>query len=455
MNIKVYGQQVIPSARRLMKSLRDLGYDFSQAVADIVDNSIEAGATEITIDVEFDGDHSRVRIADNGKGMTLSQLQEAMRYGSEREYSLDGLGKFGLGLKTASLSQCQKLSIASRADAKKSVVNACCWDLSYVEKTNRWEIINPDEKSLEKILGGHLVGAAIGTVVFWEHLDRMLGMKHPYGEAAKKRLASMSRDLEKHLAMVFHRFLGGEVSGCKLRIIQNGNDIEAWDPFARKEPNTKTLEPIKIRVEEEGVSDDIWLKPFILPPEKEFSSVGAHKKASGPANWNLQQGFYIYRADRLIQSGGWCKLRTVDEHLKLSRMALDFSPKLDDAFNVNVAKMRVQFPLHIRDQIGEIMKPINKEAQEKYRKSTSKHNTGPTPPSSSQNSHETTSPSQENVSRTSPVHDPKSRDNLGNPTQTKYWTLDELQSLLEGNAKPDEKPILARVFARIRKKLTR
>src|SRR5512138_640505 len=101
--IKVLEQQAIPSARRLIRSLRSLGYDFAAAVADLIDNSITAGATEILIDVEFDGDHSRVRIADNGAGMTKEQLQEAMRYGSERDYDENELGKFGLGLKTASL----------------------------------------------------------------------------------------------------------------------------------------------------------------------------------------------------------------------------------------------------------------------------------------------------------------------------------------------------------------
>ena len=95
-------------------SLRDMGYDFAQSVADIVDNSIEANASLVTIDIEFDGDDSWVRIADNGSGMRPDELREAMRYGANREYDLDDLGKFGLGLKTASLSQCQVLSVASR-----------------------------------------------------------------------------------------------------------------------------------------------------------------------------------------------------------------------------------------------------------------------------------------------------------------------------------------------------
>jgi anti-sigma regulatory factor (Ser/Thr protein kinase) len=161
------GQEVIPSAKRLIRSLRDMGYDFPTAVADLIDNSIEAGATHVTVDVEFDGDNSWVRITDNGLGMSLSQLQEAMRYGSEREYDTEkDLGKFGLGLKTASMSQCQRLSVVSRSNPKLKEIFAYCWDLDHVDATNKWEIVRIDRKSLKFILDGYLANTT-GTVVFW------------------------------------------------------------------------------------------------------------------------------------------------------------------------------------------------------------------------------------------------------------------------------------------------
>src|SRR5215469_10911430 len=130
--------EVIPAAKRVIKSLRDLGYDFCQAVADIVDNSIQAGATLVAIDAEFDGDNSWLRIADNGMGMKPETLREAMRYGSTREYDEDDLGKFGFGLKTASMSQCQCLSVASRWNPNRADIAAYSWDLTHIEKTNRW-----------------------------------------------------------------------------------------------------------------------------------------------------------------------------------------------------------------------------------------------------------------------------------------------------------------------------
>ena len=181
------GHEVIPSARRLIKSLRDMGYDFAQAVADVVDNSIEAGAFLVAIDVEFDGDDSWVRIADNGKGMTPDELREAMRFGAEREYDDEDLGKFGLGLKTASLSQCQCLSVASRWNRDRADIAAYSWDLDHIERTNRWEILPLEKNRLGRAIRKPLKETT-GTVVLWERLDRILGYKLPYGENARKRL---------------------------------------------------------------------------------------------------------------------------------------------------------------------------------------------------------------------------------------------------------------------------
>lgn len=364
--------EVIPAARRLMASLRDMGYDFAAAVSDLVDNSIEAGATLVAIDLEFDGDDSWVRIADNGGGMKPVELREAMRYGSEREYQEEDLGKFGLGMKVASLSQCQRLSVASRTSRERADISAYCWDLAHIEKTNKWELLELTRDSLSATVRGPLLDTT-GTVVLWQRLDRLLGYQHPYGEHARKRLLNMCRDTEAYLAMVFHRFLTGEAKGKKkVRIIINGNEVKPWDPFVISEPESKKLTPVPIRLEHEGKSGYVLLEPHILPHQSKFSSPEAFKAASGPSNWNQQQGFYIYRSDRMIQSGGWSRLRTVDEHTKLARVALRFSPQLDEAFKVNVAKMKVQLPQQIRDQIEHALKPVIKLAQEAYRRDGSR-----------------------------------------------------------------------------------
>jgi Histidine kinase-, DNA gyrase B-, and HSP90-like ATPase len=359
------GHEVIPGARRLIMSLRDMGYDFSQAVADVTDNSIEAGAALVAIDVEFDGDDSWVRIADNGKGMKPDELREAMRYGAEREYETHDLGKFGLGLKTASMSQCQCLSVASRWNADRADIAAYSWDLEHIERTNRWEILPLERNGLGPAIRQPLKHT-VGTVVLWQRLDRILGYKHPYGENARRRLSQTCREIELHLGMVFHRFLTGEVRGKRFKLLLNGNEIKPWDPFCRTEPKTRRLQAIPMRLEHEGVSGEVLIEPFVLPHQDDFSSTDAFRQASGPANWNQQQGFYIYRAGRMIQSGGWSNLRAPDEHTKLARIGVSFWPALDEAFKINVAKMRVQMPTLIRDAVREAIGPVVKLARELY-----------------------------------------------------------------------------------------
>lgn len=450
---KSKGHEVIPSAKRLIGSLRDMGYDFSTAVADLIDNSIEAGATVVNVDVEFDGDDSWVRIADNGLGMSASQLQEAMRYGSEREYDGDDdLGKFGLGLKTASMSQCQRLVVASKGNMHGEV-SAFSWDLDHINATNKWEILKVNKRELKKIVGQYL-DKTRGTIIFWQRLDRILGYKHPYGENAKKRMIAMCRELEEHLAMVIHRFLTGEVPGKKLRIILNGNQVKAWDPFARNEKKTRVLDPITIRLEHEGKAGTIILEPYILPHQDDFSSSDAFKQASGPRKWNRQQGFYIYRANRLIQSGGWSGLKTVDEHLKLARVAISFSPHLDDAFKINVAKMRVQLPNQIRDEVDAAIKPTTKLAQATYRRSNAKTSTlatsGKTFPVNISGG---SSPNPVNLQPEVASNSITSSSQKNSDSHNQYWTLDEMQDKLIKLAEPTERHILLMVFERLRKAL--
>jgi hypothetical protein len=360
--------EVIPAAKRLVGSLRDMGYEFATAIADLVDNSIEAAATVVTIDIEFEGEHSWVRIADNGEGMSSAALREAMRYGSSRIYTGEDLGKFGLGLKVASLSQCRRLTVASRRSRERFEVSAYCWDLEHIEKTNRWELVPVTSDTAGPSLFSPLRSAP-GTVVLWQRLDRILGYEQPDGESARRRLASMCREVEGHLSVVFHRFLSGEVRGRpKLSILVNGSRILPWDPFARDEPATKSLETVSIPVVHGGQRGHLMLEPFVLPHQGDFSTPESFRRASGPANWNQQQGFYVYRSHRLIQSGGWCRIRTLDEHTKLARVALRFSPQLDDAFRVNVAKMRVQLPAGMRDRITEAIAPVTRLANDVYRR---------------------------------------------------------------------------------------
>jgi hypothetical protein len=356
---------VIPSARRLIGSLRDLGYETTEAVADLIDNSIAAGAHDVDVDLTFVGDESSIRISDNGRGMNAAQITEAMRYGAARHYEDDDLGKFGLGLKTASLSQCRRLTVASRTSKTQARIEARQLDLAYVEQHDDWDvlILGASERPARLI---EPLQKTRGTVVLWEDLDRILVYRDPWGGWAERRMKTLAEELELHLGMVFHRFLAGEVPRKKLAIRINGNRIDPWDPFARDEAATVELRSIDVPLNTADASGVVRVEPFILPPKASFSNLNAWTRASGPKNWNPQQGFYIYRANRLIQSGGWSGMRTIDEHTKLSRIGLLFGPELDHAFDVNVAKMRVKLPQELRESIDKTVSEAARSARAQY-----------------------------------------------------------------------------------------
>lgn len=360
-------EQVVPAAARTISSLRDIGYELPQAVADLVDNSVSARATTVTVDLHFDGTDSWIRIADNGHGMDTATLIESLRYGSVRDYGENDLGKFGFGLKSASTSQCRRVVVASRRALERARVEARALDLGHIEQTNRWEIlvVEPADRP------AHLIDSlrdTTGTVVLWEDLDRILDYKDPWGGWAKRKLLDRAEAIAEHLGMVFHRFLAGQVRGRKLQILVNGSAVEAWDPFCRDEQATTALPEHDFRVASESGMGIVHVSPYVLPDKSEFSDTAAWQRASGPLKWNRQQGMYVYRANRLIQWGGWSRIRTIDEHTKLARIALDFSPGLDEAFGINISKAIVKLPLDLRDDIEPVVNQVARIASQRYRK---------------------------------------------------------------------------------------
>jgi hypothetical protein len=359
-------EEIVPSAARTVHSLRDIGYDAPRAIADLVDNSLAAGATQIDVRIEFDGASSWIRVTDNGTGMDASTLQEAMRYGSEREYESDDLGKFGFGLKTASTSQCRRVTVASRKAKQNARFEVRCLDLEHIEDTNQWEILVLEGSERPEQATDPLQDHT-GTVILWENLDRILEYKDPWGEWARKKLLALAEEVDLHLGMVFHRFIAGEVPDHKLTIKVNGSDVLPWDPYCRSEPKTEEFPAKDLKVAgDEGVGF-VRVRSYVLPPQKDFSSDAAWRRASGPLQWNRQQGLYVYRANRMIQSGGWNRMRAQDEHTKLARMSLDFFPNLDAAFGINIAKAYVNLPQDLREQLQPLVGQCTQSANQKYR----------------------------------------------------------------------------------------
>ena len=358
---------VAPSAAPLTESLRDLGSDFQSAVADLVDNSLTAGASRVDVVIDYDGAASRVIIADDGDGMHANGLLEALRFGSRRQYGPADLGRYGLGLKTASLSQCRSVTVVSRREGASRVV-ARQLDLDLIRDLDDWLVVDPG--SVPGVnWAREWLGAEHGTVVVWDKLDRVLPESGPEGGWAKRRFDQLARRTVEHLAMVFHRYLDDDAArGRSVVLSVNGEKVPAWDPYARSEEATRELPEQSFELVVGDIQGMVRLRRFVLPSRDAFSTSEEFDRLSGPRKWNRQQGLYIYRASRLVQWGGWAGLRAIDEHTKLARCQLDFDTALDPLFNINVAKMRVALPAELRQMLERPVHEACVFADSAYRK---------------------------------------------------------------------------------------
>lgn len=343
-----------PRAAALSESMRDIGYSLESAVADIVDNSISATASKV--DILFDIKNSKVRVAiiDNGAGMTENELVEAMRHGAynPRSYrSKDDLGRFGLGLKTASFSQCKKLTVISR---KNSSISGAVWDLALVADRDDWIIgvLEEDEISATPYIGR--IGNS-GTLVLWEHLDRLCECE--MGDVNETLVYGKFREVEKHLALVFHRYLGGEIKGKKLSISINDHDLEPFDPFCTSNKATQLLNKEIIRIN----GEEIQIQPFILPHHSKLTQRERdyYKNRSDFLN---NQGAFVYRNGRLMAWADWFKLVPKGEATKLARVRIDFPTSLDDYWTIDIKKSRAHPPYAVREQLKKIIGKITESS---------------------------------------------------------------------------------------------
>ena len=355
---------MIPSARRLMESLRDIGYDLSVGGRRPRRQHHRRRRRDVRIDVGHD---SRRRL-DPGRRRRRRHDRATARRGDAlrptRSYGAD-LGHFGLGLKTASLTQCRRLTVATRSTAR-GPIRIRRWDLDEVARSDSWDLERLTGARQPDLLIDPLVGTT-GTVVLWEELDRILGARRPGGDAAARRLdggGGGRRAPRDGLPPIPRR----RDARAAARHHRRRRPADPWDPFARNEPLTRALPAQTLSLAARGDATRLIVQPFVLPAQHQFSSSEAHRRAGGPNRWNRQQGLYIYRRDRLIQSGGWNRLRTLDEHAKLARIAVDIPAEADAAFRINVAKMSVGLPEDLRPQLRALIAGVVSVAQDAYRR---------------------------------------------------------------------------------------
>ena len=352
---------VAPRADVLMESLRATGYSLPDAVSDLVDNSITAGSRNIWLNFHWAGADSWASILDDGCGMSESALIGAMRIGSRSPREVrepSDLGRYGLGLKTASISQARSLTVATRV-AEPDGTTTRRWDLDHLAATGDWQLLHVPVEAVGDDVEW-LSQLEHGTLVVWNKLDRLVGDVGADNARARRQFHDALRAVDKHVAMVFHRFM---VQRSSISIWLNGQIVKPWDPFLADEDATQRLAPETL-----GPPDaKIVVTPYVLPHHSRLTGE-KHRVAGGPAGWNAQQGFYVYRNRRLLLPGDWLGLGFLkEEHYKLARIQVDIPNSSDHEWDIDVRKSRARPPLLHRDGLRRIAQATRERAVTVYR----------------------------------------------------------------------------------------
>ncbi|MCP9280765.1 MULTISPECIES: ATP-binding protein [Bacillus cereus group] len=332
-----------PSATPVIQALRSIGYNARTAIADIVDNSIDAKATYVHLEFEYDMGNGYIRIEDNGIGMTDEELQKAMTIGSKDprdKREKEELGRFGMGLKTASFSLGKRLCIITKKDG---IVSERCWDLDYVSDENEWLLFKSIPAEVKDKVGH--IEEENGTVIFIDRLDRFCGFG-THKILKKESYYSKIKRIHKYLEMVFHIKLE---QGLLITI--NGNSLYPWNPFLEGNQRRIEGEEQVIRVNKKLVK----ITPYVLPHPSTFNQVD-YKYAGGVKGWRDQQGFYIYRENRLVSFGDWFGMFSKEVPSELVRIKVEFSNEADDDWKIDVKKSVVSVPDEAKEDLMAIAK---------------------------------------------------------------------------------------------------
>jgi hypothetical protein len=335
-----------------MATARSFGnYDLAAALADLVDNSIQAEAENIWINFDPEGDDVIVRIRDDGRGMQEDALIEAMKPASrnpEEPRDRNDLGRFGWGLKSASLSQARVLTVVSWVNG---ALRAARWN---IDDLADWAMDVFDAKEARELLAAE-PGSASGTEVIWTRCDRLYDADPQ--ATLDERLNDKIAHARRQLALVFHRYLAGE-GERPLDIHLQGIPVQPADPFMASHPATQTLDEERIVVNK---GESIRIKPYVIP---HFSKLSLQERLTlgGEEGLLRNQGFYVYRNKRLIIHGTWFRLVPHGELSQLTRVRVDLPNSLDAEWKITLDKSDAQLPVTLRKRLREVVQRFAKKS---------------------------------------------------------------------------------------------
>ncbi|TNF03368.1 MAG: ATP-binding protein [Deltaproteobacteria bacterium] len=358
-----------PNPEYLIKSIAEQGYSMETALADLIDNSITAGADKIEILTDSEDD-IRLFLADNGCGMSGEELSKNMRFPSnsvENDREPEDLGRFGLGLKTASFSQTRHFTVLSR-EKESDKFEGRTWNVDHLKKTGKWQIKVESQEEIEKILSEYeriksLKVASqedfvLKTLIVWNGL-------YKFSEefiSSEKRIEALheqlTRSTQDHLGIVFHKFMEKEKP---LKILLNNTFVKPFNPFPRK--RIRSLGPRQVDFD----GDIVRMEGFVLP------SVATKESKILPNDWTTEgmglmdlEGLYIYRGERLIFYGGWNGLIKKSPNLKLARLKIDVGNKNDVKLQLNVSKSKISLPFEYKYAFIRYAVELKENAQREY-----------------------------------------------------------------------------------------
>lgn len=346
-------EETPPKASAMINTFRAFGYNLQTAIADIIDNSISAKAENVWVNYVWKGSDSWISIIDDGIGMDREALISAMTPGSKDPHDdreLTDLGRFGLGLKTSSFSQCKTLTVATKKKHHKVLKR--CWDLDFVNQTGKWTLLDyvSDETQLEK-----LNDLESGTIVLWENLDRLVGNSHIENEAARMVFLEEFFSVEEHLSLVFHRYIEKK----KIKIWVNGLEMKPWDPFMKEADGGQLI------CDEYLDNHNVHVKCYVLP---HLSKINKDKREIAKTEkWYGLQGFYIYRNERLLLYADWLGLFNKNEHYKNARILIDISNQLDHEWKIDIKKATASPSVIVRKDLVRLGKMTRMAAGNVYR----------------------------------------------------------------------------------------
>jgi hypothetical protein len=348
-----------------IKSISEQGYSLSTAVADLVDNSVTAGARRVELLINANVSPLRLYIADNGHGMTGDELTANMRFPSadlDAGRAGNDLGRFGLGLKTGSFSQSRRCTLIS-AKARMPY-QARTWDVEYLKETKDWTLIIDSEDATKKYIEDfdaissdfHARSSEFvpRTVVIWDNLYKLERLKK------QSEINDELEELRSHLGLVFHRFL----QSGKLEIRLNNSMVTGFDPFPLNADGVQQIS------ENYWQTADAYVRfQGIILPKRAAVEVKEPDSLWAPAGKSLDecQGMFVYRNERLISYGLWLRAIPKAIWLQFARIKIDITNINDSEFHINVAKSSLKLPFGLKRAMAEMVTYVAGQASKEYR----------------------------------------------------------------------------------------